>query len=191
MILKNLEAVKKCQLSPNYNLFVESNKLILWYLVYRTYFYPCPSSLPWNLIKCFWALGNETFYLVYALEKKIRSLETTFQTTFMFLLCCRFRSCSFFKLAYSFMIFSTVTIWGAAYGARINTPVQCNKINPYWCGVSIISAKARTWQSKASIGLVIFSFGDDFSSVNATEGWLTRELLPTFEARSVILEFSG
>ncbi len=40
------------------------------------------------------------------------------------------------------------------------------------------------------MGLVIFSFGDDFTSVNATEGWLTRELLPIFDARNAILEFS-
>jgi hypothetical protein len=41
------------------------------------------------------------------------------------------------------------------------------------------------------MGLVTSSFGDDLSSVNATEGWLTRELLPFFEARNAILEFSG
>ncbi len=89
------------------------------------------------------------------------------------------------------MIFISVTIWRVANGPRVISSIKCNKINPYWCGVSIIRAKARTWQSKASMGLVIFSSGDDFSSVIATEGWLTRELLPFFEARNAILEFSG
>jgi hypothetical protein len=42
------------------------------------------------------------------------------------------------------------------------------------------------------MGLVIFSFGDTFPFVNATEGWLTENYsTPLFEAGNAILEFNG